>query len=122
LCEGRAEQCAVDRIGDIIFSVRELRDGAEGRKRRRQRIKQEIEAVAQDAGIDRRMPCATPAEWRSSAMPMPLARSSTPRMPGARQAPRNGKNWSIPVRHSMRCAPMAGRTRKRPMPRMKALP
>jgi Ti-type conjugative transfer relaxase TraA len=45
---------AVDRIGDIIFSVHELRDGAEGPERETtgREIKQEIEAVARDAGID----------------------------------------------------------------------
>lgn len=45
---------AVDRIGDIIFSVRELRDDAEGQERETtgRGIRQEIEAVAQDTGID----------------------------------------------------------------------
>ncbi|QYK43756.1 MAG: Ti-type conjugative transfer relaxase TraA [Xanthobacteraceae bacterium] len=45
---------AVDRIGDIIFSVREPRGGAEGPERETtgRGIRQEIEAVAQDAGID----------------------------------------------------------------------
>ncbi|WP_319798242.1 Ti-type conjugative transfer relaxase TraA [Nitrobacter sp.] len=45
---------AVDRIGDIIFSVREIRDGAEGAEREPtgRGIRQEIEAVAQDTGID----------------------------------------------------------------------
>jgi Ti-type conjugative transfer relaxase TraA len=45
---------AVDRIGDIIFSVREIRDGAEGPERETtgRGTRQEIEAVAQDAGID----------------------------------------------------------------------
>src|SRR5690606_5748593 len=49
-----ARNKAVDRIGDIIFSVRELRDGAEGPERETtgREIKQEIEAVARDAGID----------------------------------------------------------------------
>ncbi|MCV2449591.1 Ti-type conjugative transfer relaxase TraA [Paracoccus sp. DMF] len=49
-----ARNNAVDRIGDIIFSVRELRDGAEGPERETsgRGIRQEIEAVAQDAGID----------------------------------------------------------------------
>jgi hypothetical protein len=50
----RVPSNAVDRIGDIIFSVRELRDGAEGPERETtgREIKQEIEAVARDAGID----------------------------------------------------------------------
>jgi hypothetical protein len=50
----RVPSNAVDRIGDIIFSVRELRDGAEGPERETtgRGIKQEIEAVARDAGID----------------------------------------------------------------------
>jgi Ti-type conjugative transfer relaxase TraA len=45
---------AVDRIGDIIFSVREPRDSAEGPEGEKagSGIRQEIEAVAQDAGID----------------------------------------------------------------------
>jgi len=45
---------AVDRIGDIIFGVREPRDGAEGPERETtgRGIRQEIEAVAQDTGID----------------------------------------------------------------------
>ncbi len=45
---------AVDRIGGIIFSVREIRDGAEGPERETtgRGIRQEIEAVAQDTGID----------------------------------------------------------------------
>ncbi|GEC14825.1 Ti-type conjugative transfer relaxase TraA [Nitrobacter winogradskyi] len=45
---------ALDRIDDIIFSVREPRDGAEGLERETTGggIKQEIEAVARDAGID----------------------------------------------------------------------
>ncbi len=49
-----ARNNAVDRIGDIIFSVREIRDGAEGPERETasKGIKQEIEAVARDAGID----------------------------------------------------------------------
>ena len=52
--QARAPSAAIDRIGDIIFSVRELRDGAEGPERGTsgRGIKQEIEAVAQDAGID----------------------------------------------------------------------
>jgi len=52
--QARAPSAAIDRIGDIIFSVRELRDGAEGSERETsgRGIKQEIEAVAQDAGID----------------------------------------------------------------------
>ncbi|WP_323718416.1 Ti-type conjugative transfer relaxase TraA [Paracoccus aminovorans] len=50
----RVPSNAVDRIGDIIFSVHELRDGAEGPERETtgREIKQEIEAVARDAGID----------------------------------------------------------------------
>lgn len=50
----RVSSNAVDRIGDIIFSVHELRDGAEGPERETtgREIKQEIEAVARDAGID----------------------------------------------------------------------
>jgi Ti-type conjugative transfer relaxase TraA len=45
---------AVDRIGDIIFSVHESPDGTEGPERETTGggIRQEIEAVAQDAGID----------------------------------------------------------------------
>jgi hypothetical protein len=45
---------AVDRIGDIIFSVRESRDGvAEPERETTGRgIRREIEAVARDAGID----------------------------------------------------------------------
>ena len=45
---------AVDRIGDIIFSVREIRDGVEGSERETtgRGVRQEIEAVAQDTGID----------------------------------------------------------------------
>jgi hypothetical protein len=49
LLNDRVPSNAVDRIGDIIFSVRELRDGAGAGRDDRQRIKQEIEAVAQDA-------------------------------------------------------------------------
>ncbi|NMA97534.1 MAG: Ti-type conjugative transfer relaxase TraA [Phyllobacteriaceae bacterium] len=50
----RAPGNALDRIDDIIFSVRESRDGAEGPERETTGtgIKQEIEAVAQDTGID----------------------------------------------------------------------
>ena len=50
----RVPDNAVDRIGDIIFSVREPRNGAEGPERETtgRGIKQEIEAVARDAGID----------------------------------------------------------------------
>ena len=49
-----ARNNAVDRIGDIIFSVREARDGAEGPERETtgKGIRQEIEAVAQETGID----------------------------------------------------------------------
>ena len=49
-----ARNNAVDRIGDIIFSVREIRDGAEMPERETtgKGIRQEIEAVAQDTGID----------------------------------------------------------------------
>ncbi len=49
-----ARNNAVDRIGDIIFSVREIRGGAEGPERETpgRGISQEIEAVAQDTGID----------------------------------------------------------------------
>ncbi|WP_104494337.1 Ti-type conjugative transfer relaxase TraA [Paracoccus denitrificans] len=49
-----ARNNAVDRIGEIIFSVREIRDGAEGPERETtgRGIRQEIEAVAQDTGID----------------------------------------------------------------------
>ena len=49
-----ARNNAVDRIGDIIFSVREIRDAAEGVERDTTGtgIRQEIEAVAQDTGID----------------------------------------------------------------------
>jgi len=45
---------AVDRIGDIIFSVREIRDGAEGLERETtgRGVRREVEAVAQDTGID----------------------------------------------------------------------
>jgi len=52
--QARAPSAAIDRIGDIIFSVRELRDGAEGPERGTsgRGIRQEIEAIAQDAGID----------------------------------------------------------------------
>jgi hypothetical protein len=52
--QARAPSAAIDRIGDIIFGVRELRDGAEGPERETtgRGIKQEIEAVARDAGID----------------------------------------------------------------------
>ncbi|MBE7734360.1 Ti-type conjugative transfer relaxase TraA [Devosia faecipullorum] len=52
--QARAPSTAIDRIGDIIFSVREPRDGAEGPERETtgRGIRQEIEAVAQDAGID----------------------------------------------------------------------
>ncbi len=115
---------ALDCIDDIIFSVREPRDGAEGPERETtgKGIKQEIEAVAQDAGIDSEDALRHARRMALIRQPMPLAKSSTPRMPGARQAPHNGKNWSIPVRHSMRCGLMVGRTRKRPMPRMRALP
>jgi Ti-type conjugative transfer relaxase TraA len=44
----------LDRIDDIIFSVREPRDGAEGPERETtdRGIKQEIEVVAREAGID----------------------------------------------------------------------
>ncbi|MFD1943775.1 Ti-type conjugative transfer relaxase TraA [Paradevosia shaoguanensis] len=50
----RVPSNAVDRIDDIIFGVRELRDGAEGPEREAtgRGIRQEIEAAAQDAGID----------------------------------------------------------------------
>ena len=50
----RVPSNAVDRIDDIIFGVRELRDGAEGpaRETTGRGIRQEIEAVAQEAGID----------------------------------------------------------------------
>ncbi|MGE4303453.1 MAG: Ti-type conjugative transfer relaxase TraA [Novosphingobium sp.] len=50
----RVPDNALDRIDDIIFSVREIRDGAEGQERETtgRGIRQEIEAVAQDAGID----------------------------------------------------------------------
>ena len=50
----RVPSNAVDRIDDIIFSVRESRDPAKGPERETasKGIKQEIEAVAQDAGID----------------------------------------------------------------------
>ena len=49
-----ARNNAVDRIGDIIFSVREPRNGAEGPESETtgRGIRQEIEAVAQDTGID----------------------------------------------------------------------
>jgi len=49
-----ARNNAVDRIGDIIFSVREIRDGVEGSERETtgRGVRQEIEAVAQDTGID----------------------------------------------------------------------
>ncbi|WP_294925082.1 AAA family ATPase [uncultured Paracoccus sp.] len=49
-----ARNNAVDRIGDIIFSVREPRHPAEGPERETtgRGIRQEIEAVAQDTGID----------------------------------------------------------------------
>lgn len=49
-----ARNNAVDRIGDIIFSVREIRGAAEGVERDTTGtgIRQEIEAVAQDTGID----------------------------------------------------------------------
>jgi len=52
--QARVPSAAIGRIGDIIFSVRELRDGAEGPERETsgRGIRQEIEAVAQDAGID----------------------------------------------------------------------
>ena len=51
--QAHAPSAAIDRIGDIIFSVRELRDGAEGPETETsgRGIRQEIEAVAQDAGI-----------------------------------------------------------------------
>lgn len=50
----RVPDNALDRIDDIIFDVREPRDGAEGPERETtgRRITQEIEAVARDAGID----------------------------------------------------------------------
>ncbi|WP_186400656.1 Ti-type conjugative transfer relaxase TraA [Stappia sp. P2PMeth1] len=50
----RVPDNALDRIDDIIFSVREPRDGAEGPERETtgRGIRQEIEAVARDAGID----------------------------------------------------------------------
>ena len=50
----RVPDNALDRIGDIIFSVREPRGGAEGPERETtgRGIKQAIEAVARDAGID----------------------------------------------------------------------
>ncbi len=50
----RVPDNAVDRIGDIIFSVREYRGGAEMPEREAtgRGIRQEIEVVAQDAGID----------------------------------------------------------------------
>jgi len=50
----RVPDNALDRIGDIIFSVREPRDGVEGPERESagRGIKQEIEAVAQEAGLD----------------------------------------------------------------------
>lgn len=50
----RAPSNALDRIDDIIFSVREPRDGAAGPERETtgSGIKQEIEAVAREAGID----------------------------------------------------------------------
>ena len=49
-----ARNNAIDRIGDIIFSVHEIRDGAEMPERETtgKGIRQEIEAVTQDAGID----------------------------------------------------------------------
>ncbi|QIB38295.1 Ti-type conjugative transfer relaxase TraA [Rhizobium oryzihabitans] len=49
-----ARNNAVDRTGDIIFSVRESRDGAEGpaRETTGKGTRHEIEAVAQDTGID----------------------------------------------------------------------
>jgi len=49
-----ARNNAVDRIGDIIFGVHEIRAGAEGPERETtgKGIRQEIEAVAQDTGID----------------------------------------------------------------------
>ena len=52
--QARMPDNALDRIDDIIFSVREPRDGAEGPERETasKGIKQEIEAVARDAGID----------------------------------------------------------------------
>src|SRR5690606_25204393 len=51
--QAHAPSAAIGRIGDIIFSVRELRDGAEGPETETsgRGIRQEIEAVAQDAGI-----------------------------------------------------------------------
>ncbi len=50
----RAPSNALDRIDDIIFSVREPRDSTEGPERETtgRGIRQEIETVAQDAGID----------------------------------------------------------------------
>jgi len=50
----RVPDNALDRIDDIIFSMRESRDDAEGPERETagRGIKQEIEAVAQEAGID----------------------------------------------------------------------
>ncbi|MCG2840776.1 Ti-type conjugative transfer relaxase TraA [Sandaracinobacter sp. RS1-74] len=50
----RVPDNALDRIDDIIFSVRETRDGADGPERETtgRGIREEIEAVAQDAGID----------------------------------------------------------------------
>jgi hypothetical protein len=50
----RVPDNALDRIDDIIFSVREPRDGAEGPERETtgRGIKQDIEAVARDARID----------------------------------------------------------------------
>jgi hypothetical protein len=50
----RVPDNALDRIDDIIFSVRESRDGAAGPERETtgREMKQEIEALAREAGID----------------------------------------------------------------------
>jgi hypothetical protein len=69
----------------------------------------------------RRTPCVTPAEWRYIRHAHAVGQVFNAEDVGGKASPAQWKNWSIPAGHSMRCAPSAGRTRKRPMPRNESL-